>query len=43
VRATKRLLKRQEDRKRKLKDAGIEYDFDAIAYVCALLLDLSAD
>lgn len=28
-----RLLKRQEERKRKLADAGIEYDFEAVAYV----------
>ncbi|KAI0733503.1 hypothetical protein C8Q72DRAFT_594380 [Fomitopsis betulina] len=31
-RAEKRLLKRQEQRKRKLQDAGISYDFDAVAY-----------
>ena len=29
----KRLLQRQEEKKRKLKAAGIEYDFDAVAYV----------
>lgn len=31
-----RLLKRQEERKRKLADAGIEYDFEAVAYVSSL-------
>ncbi|KAI0648949.1 hypothetical protein C8Q79DRAFT_924348 [Trametes meyenii] len=30
--AEKRLLKRQEQRKRKLEDAGIKYDFEAVAY-----------
>ena len=29
----KRLLKRQEQRKRKLKEVGIDYDFDMVAYV----------
>jgi len=28
-----RLLKRQERRKRKLKEIGIDYDFDMVAYV----------
>jgi hypothetical protein len=28
-----RLLKRQEQRKRKLKEAGIDYDFGMVAYV----------
>ena len=28
-----RLLKRQEQRKRKLKEVGIDYDFDMVAYV----------
>lgn len=39
--ASKRLLKRQNERKRKLEAAGIQYDFDAVAYVsltCPLLL-----
>ncbi|KAH9902617.1 hypothetical protein C8Q73DRAFT_635570 [Cubamyces lactineus] len=31
--AERRLLKRQEQRKRKLKEAGIDYDFEAVAYV----------
>ncbi|KAI0775046.1 hypothetical protein BD413DRAFT_669790 [Trametes elegans] len=31
--AENRLLKRQEQRKRKLADAGINYDFEAVAYV----------
>ncbi|KAK0461427.1 uncharacterized protein EV420DRAFT_1531931 [Desarmillaria tabescens] len=30
--ASKRLLKRQNERKRKLEAAGIQYDFDAVAY-----------
>ncbi|KAI0671896.1 hypothetical protein C8Q78DRAFT_972909 [Trametes maxima] len=30
--AEKRLLKRQEQRKRKLEEAGIKYDFEAVAY-----------
>ncbi|KAH7928256.1 RNA-binding domain-containing protein [Leucogyrophana mollusca] len=30
--AEKRLLKRQSERKRKLAEAGINYDFDAVAY-----------
>ncbi|KAF9223534.1 RNA-binding domain-containing protein [Gyrodon lividus] len=28
----KRLMKRQKERKRKLEEAGIKYDFDAVAY-----------
>jgi len=32
-RVDKRLLKRQEERKRKLKEVGIDYDFDMVAYV----------
>lgn len=32
--AEKRLLKRQAQKKRKLEEAGIKYDFDAVAYVC---------
>ncbi|KAH9847514.1 hypothetical protein C2E23DRAFT_787356 [Lenzites betulinus] len=30
--AERRLLKRQEQRKRKLEEAGIKYDFEAVAY-----------
>ncbi|CAL1716618.1 unnamed protein product [Somion occarium] len=30
--AETRLIRRQEDKKRKLADAGIEYDFDAVSY-----------
>lgn len=34
--AEKRLLKRQESKKRKLMEAGIKYDIDAVSYVrCA--------
>lgn len=33
MRATKRLIKRQNDRKRKLADTGIKYDFEAVSYV----------
>ena len=33
ARAAKRLLKRQQARKRKLEEAGIKYDFDAVSYV----------
>ena len=29
----KRLLKRQEEKKRKLQAAGIDYDFGSVAYV----------
>ncbi|KAJ7590806.1 hypothetical protein C8J56DRAFT_858097 [Mycena floridula] len=32
ARASKRLLKRQNERKRKLEKAGIDYNFDAVAY-----------
>ncbi|KAF5382201.1 hypothetical protein D9615_004254 [Tricholomella constricta] len=32
VRANKRLIKRQNERKRKLADAGIKYDFEAVGY-----------
>lgn len=28
-----RLLQRQKERKRKIAEAGIEYDFDTVAYV----------
>ncbi|KAG7088208.1 hypothetical protein E1B28_012225 [Marasmius oreades] len=31
--AVKRLIKRQNEKKRKLEAAGIKYDFDAVAYV----------
>lgn len=34
--AEKRLMKRQEERKRKLAEVGIKYDFDAVAYVSVL-------
>ncbi|KAI0783625.1 hypothetical protein C8Q75DRAFT_725508 [Abortiporus biennis] len=34
INAEARLLKRQAQTKRKLQEAGIDYDFDAIAYVC---------
>jgi hypothetical protein len=33
MRTNKRLLKRQNDRKRKLEQAGIKYDFEAVSYV----------
>ena len=33
MRTNKRLLKRQNERKRKLEQAGIEYDFEAVSYV----------
>lgn len=33
----KRLLRRQDEKKRKLKAAGIDYDFDPAAYVCIAL------
>ncbi|KAF8807064.1 hypothetical protein BYT27DRAFT_7190785 [Phlegmacium glaucopus] len=32
MRATKRLLKRQNERKRRLAQAGIKYDFEAVSY-----------
>jgi hypothetical protein len=38
ARAAKRLLKRQQARKRKLEEAGIEYDFDAVSYVRNLVI-----
>ena len=38
----RRLLKRQEERKRKLKEAGFDYDFDMVAYVCFLFPVFSA-
>lgn len=31
--AEDRLIKRQNKKKRKLEEAGIKYDFDAVAYV----------
>jgi RNA recognition motif-containing protein len=33
MRTNKRLLKRQNERKRKLEQAGIKYDFEAVSYV----------
>ena len=33
-------MKRQEERKRKLVEVGIKYDFDTVAYVSAFLLAL---
>ena len=33
IRTNKRLLKRQNERKRKLEQAGIKYDFEAVSYV----------
>ena len=33
ARAVKRLLKRQQERKKKLEKAGIKYNFDAVSYV----------
>ena len=33
MRTNKRLLKRQNERKRKLEQAGITYDFEAVSYV----------
>ncbi|KAK7464721.1 nucleolar protein [Stygiomarasmius scandens] len=32
AKASKRLIKRQNDKKRKLKEMGISYDFDAVGY-----------
>lgn len=32
AKAEKRLLKRQRERKRKLAEAGIEYDLEAVSY-----------
>ena len=37
MRTNKRLLKRQNERKRKLEQAGIKYDFEAVSYVSFLL------
>jgi hypothetical protein len=33
AKASKRLIKRQNDRKRKLEELGISYNFDAVGYV----------
>jgi hypothetical protein len=33
MRTNKRLIKRQNERKRKLEQAGIKYDFEAVSYV----------
>ncbi|KAH9928737.1 uncharacterized protein B0H18DRAFT_1000398 [Fomitopsis serialis] len=41
VQHNKRLLKRQAQRKRKLEEAGINYDFGAVAYVCLRLSALN--
>jgi len=38
MRANKRLLKRQNERKRKLERAGIKYDFEAVSYKKAKLV-----
>ena len=35
-RAAKRLLKRQKERKRKLAEAGIKYNLEAVGYVSML-------
>lgn len=35
-RAAKRLLKRQKERKRKLAEAGIKYNLEAVSYVSML-------
>ncbi|KAI3613115.1 ribosomal biogenesis protein gar2 [Moniliophthora roreri] len=37
VKANKRLIRRQNQKKQKLEKAGIKYNFDAVAYVGALL------
>lgn len=39
MRATKRLLKRQNEHKRKLAQAGIKYDFEAVGYKKANLVE----
>jgi len=39
MRATKRLLKRQNERKRKLEQAGIKYDFEAVSYKKANIVE----
>lgn len=33
--AEDRLIERQDEKKRKLEEAGIKYNFDAVAYVSA--------
>lgn len=36
--AERRIIKRQNQKKRKMDEAGIKYDFDAVAYVsCAIV------
>lgn len=39
--AEKRLLKRQAQRKRKLEETGIKYDFETVAYVSFLTVPTS--
>jgi len=39
MRTNKRLLKRQNERKRKLEQAGIQYDFEAVSYKKANLVE----
>lgn len=34
AKASKRLLKRQNDKKLKLEEMGIKYNFDTVGYVC---------
>ncbi|KAJ3812958.1 RNA-binding domain-containing protein [Lentinula lateritia] len=40
AKATKRLLRRQNDKKSKLEKLGISYNFDAVAYVCTTHLPI---
>ena len=40
AKATRRLLKRQRERKLKLEKSGIKYDFDGAAYVSWLVSTL---
>ncbi|KAJ3904563.1 hypothetical protein F5879DRAFT_801375 [Lentinula edodes] len=40
AKATKRLLRRQNDKKSKLEKLGISYNFDAVAYVCTTLANI---
>jgi len=40
IHATKRLLTRQNERKRKLMEAGVKYDFEAVSYVSLSSLSL---
>lgn len=35
--AEKRLMRRQRERKRKLEEAGIQYNFDAVSYVSVVI------